>query len=344
MFRKSLCTFSLAATICLALAAQNPASGPAVSAPAQPHPYTITSAAGPWVIFLTSFSGSNAAALAEDMVSELRRDFKLPAYFFNRGAELQRAEEQRVSAMVKRQSDFLRSQGVEPGKVRVKKVNTVEEHYAVLIAGWKDMDSARKALDAIRKQKSPSEKFMETTFVIGPGANGGSEVKQAYLNPFQKAFVGRNPTVPREAAAPETGKPDRFLKDLNENVPNSLLKNPKRWTLVVKTYNAPVQITSKIDGSGNSSLMDKLGMGSRTPDALNAAAQQAHALAEALRHKSLNLEAYVFHTRTMSIVTVGGFDSPNDPQLLQMQKTLASLKLGTESLISPPAPVEVPRF
>jgi hypothetical protein len=35
------------------------------------------------------------------------------------------------------------------------------------------------------------------------------------------------------------------------------------------------------------------------------------------------LEAYVLHTKFSSVVTVGGFDSLEDPNLLAMQRTLS---------------------
>ena len=77
--------------------------------------------------------------------------------------------------------------------------------------------------------------------------------------------------------------------------------------------------------------MRKMGL-THSGNALTAGAAQAETLAKALRslkgpsRESLNLEAFVLHARTGSIVTVGQFDAPNDPALIQTQRLLSSIK------------------
>ena len=41
--------------------------------------------------------------------------------------------------------------------------------------------------------------------------------------------------------------------------------------------------------------------------------------------ESLNLEAFVLHTRSASLVTIGQFDGPEDPALLAMKRTLTKI-------------------
>jgi hypothetical protein len=78
--------------------------------------------------------------------------------------------------------------------------------------------------------------------------------------------------------------------------------------------------------------MKKFGS-SRGGNALEAGAEQAEALAETLRKmtdatgQSMGLEAFVLHTRNASLVTVGQFDGPNDPELLRVRRHLSSIKL-----------------
>ena len=92
----------------------------------------------------------------------------------------------------------------------------------------------------------------------------------------------------------------------------------------------PVEIVTR---DSNTSAMKRFGA-SRGADALEAGAEQAESLAEALRKmtdstgQSLGLEAFVLHTRNASLVTVGQFDGPNDPELLRVRRQLSSMKLN----------------
>ena len=75
-------------------------------------------------------------------------------------------------------------------------------------------------------------------------------------------------------------------------------------------------------------------------------AAQAHELADILR-KSLHLETYVLHTRGVSIVTVGNYDSPDDEQFKSMQRQLSGGRLlgsgPAHELSAQPLPMRVPR-
>jgi hypothetical protein len=70
----------------------------------------------------------------------------------------------------------------------------------------------------------------------------------------------------------------------------------------------------------------------------------------------LNLEGFVLHTRNASLVTVGQFDGPNDPALLQTKQLLSSMRLnitedknGTRPVTNAPSlfgnliPIPIPR-
>ena len=76
--------------------------------------------------------------------------------------------------------------------------------------------------------------------------------------------------------------------------------------------------------------MKRIGF-SKGADVLRASAEQAEAMAKALREMKdkfgnpMGLDAYVLHTRTASLVTVGQYDSPNDPELLEKQRILNTL-------------------
>src|SRR5205807_4374479 len=106
------------------------------------------------------------------------------------------------------------------------------------------------------------------------------------------------------------------LAKLNEAEELSLLKARKPWTLMVKRFIVPTQVQSK---DGDVSVIDRLFGGDNAAKWLDATAKQARTLAVALRHHDMKphpFEAFVLHYRTESLVTVGQFDSPEDPAMI----------------------------
>jgi hypothetical protein len=309
--------------------------------------YPITPAAGPWMICVTSFMGPESGKLAHDMVLELRQQYKIAAYFFNRGEEERKKHELEIQQKRQQQEDNLRRAGLNPADANFLRIRTVriEDQFAVLVGGYKDMDTARKALDDIKKLKPPSERLSATVLHITEPTQAKDSKKtvteKSYLNPFLSSFVVPNPTVPVQR---EPEKPDKFLKELNSNESYSLLNCRKPWTLAVRDFQGAQMIQQP---SEPSSFMEKLKLDDKTSERLNAAALQAHEVARVLRQ--MHFDAYVLHTRHMSLVTIGGFDSPNDPQISQAQRQLAQIKsLNSNAgltlmLWANPLPMEVPR-
>ena len=65
--------------------------------------------------------------------------------------------------------------------------------------------------------------------------------------------------------------------------------------------------------------MKMMGLGSRHEgDSLALAANNAHELARTLRQ--LKFDAYVLHTRTSSVVSVGAFNGPTDPEVDRLRR------------------------
>ncbi|MFN4258284.1 MAG: hypothetical protein ACK4RK_03245 [Gemmataceae bacterium] len=289
-------------------------------------PYEVTPAAGPWLICVASYTGPKASLLAHELVQEVRAKYNMPAYTFNRGHKERQEQEERIRK--------LREMCPE-GRFRVVRT---QKQCAVLIGGYPDMDAARKALNDVKKFQPPAEKLMDSVYVAGPDPNSeGSSVRQAFLNPFVTSFVVRNPSVPFERHNDD--KPDPFLKKLNAHESYSLLKSRKPWTLAVKDFRGASTIQPQ---SAPTSFLDKL-IGRNGGDQLSASAMQAHEVARLLR--AMQFEAYVLHTRYYSLVTVGSFDTQDDPKLLELQRTLAHMQLQGSGIEfwSRPMPMEVPR-
>jgi hypothetical protein len=171
----------------------------------------------------------------------------------------------------------------------------------------------------------------------------GVMTKTAYVNPFMRSFVARNPSVPAEQV--QDRGPDPFLKQLNSGEEYSIYKCKKPWTLAVAVFQSPTVIQSE----ASSGFLDKL-MGKTDGALLTASAQNAHNLAKVINEskewKEWNLQAYVFHTRNNSVVTINGYGSKDDPALAQMAhrfrfKTRELMSVA--NMLPSPMPMEVPR-
>lgn len=308
--------------------------------------YPVSPEAGNWLICAASYSGPDAPELARQLVFQIRSKHGIPAYLFNYADEerkKQKEELDRIQAQYPPDTPFRR------------RTIRVTEHCGVLVGGYKDFDSAAKVLPSVKKWPMPTLQLssgrLPYDYVSQPGANG--QLEQVPVNPFTSAFVTRNPTVPREAKQPV--KFDPIWKKLNAEEEYSVLKNPKAWTLVVKEYPGGAVMQSKISTptKENATWMSKLfaGGGNQGEAVINAQAMQAQELARVLR--KFNFQAYVLHTRTSSIVTVGGFDSVDDPKIQATRQQLATLtqtivanqpsRQDPLGLMVNPLPMEVPK-
>jgi hypothetical protein len=138
--------------------------------------------------------------------------------------------------------------------------------------------------------------------------------------PLSGAFLTINPLLsPEEVAARRPTDP--LLRRLNSGVRHSLIDNPGEYTLVVAHFAGKTFTGTERQSSALEFLKD---------DDLDIAGEQANELASALRQRLddtgrfNNLDAYVWHDRTSSVVTVGSFSSRNDPAIAHYVKRFAA--------------------
>jgi len=294
---------------------------------------------GPWLIMAKSFYGPDAKKEAEQLALELRKDFQLQAYILNK------------------KFDFTQTvPGVgtdEKGRERRMKFRDAKviEGYAVVIGDFDSIDSPAMT-EAINRVKRITPRTiangLEPTDPSSDSVDVGSYRK--YLRkfitkdkessnesgpkgPMFVAFATRNPLLPADFyKAPEL---DKFVKRLNEQKgfsDHSLLQCPGKFTVRVAIFRGEDQTVSW----GRSTSMDN-------PDdkvsPLDIAAERAALTARALRQAGY--EAYQFHDRTQSIVTVGSFndlgktDQANqlikDPGIQQIIERFGATKQLTRS-------------
>ncbi len=354
------------------------------------HPWLIRPEHGPYFIMVKSYvrpakgskgaeddKGLTARELAEGLATEIRDQYRVQAFLFEYISEERKAEMRQIAVARQKaqtyyaQLDVMRQrsqlQGMEfmqpDNKLHVMTHNH-KDQIGVLVGGFQTETDATKALTKLKTWPTPkNEVFLDKGSIVQPGADGKPEVVRAAMNPYATAFVVPNPSIPRTAQAQKGLDP--FVVKLNEGQPYNLLKATKGWTLAVKSFTAPVELVNK---DSDTSLMRKIGFGQSGGNALAAGAEQAESLAKALRQlkgpvgadgrggQSLNLEAFVLHTRNASLVTVGQFDGPDDPALVATKKLLTSFKVnaskdqvGAQPITNTPSvfdnmlPIPVPR-
>jgi hypothetical protein len=318
---------------------------------APPHPWAVKPEHGGWMILVKSYTGSESRKLAERLATDIRQTHKVAAYLFERNGEERRAERERLEALrkaeIERNKPFrevmkqAQKEAELNGSKFIDETPTIKiprpyhetpEQWAVLIGGFDSMEAARKALDTVKKLPAPKDVTLLDSAMIGGeeksnARENGTEWKSAvnYLNPYACAMVVPNPASSKLRHQEKT-KLEPFVVELNRGLENSLLTAKKPWTLLVKSYSTPMRVEGR---GGNGSVFDKkISPGSSGADILRATAAEAELLTKALRnpaHKPRPYEAFVLHHRTGSIVTIGEFDSPDDPELLRVLEELKSL-------------------
>jgi hypothetical protein len=309
----------------------------------------VTPGLGPWMISITSYTGPDAPFMARQLVIELRdaaRPYRLPAYVDNYGAKERQKEYDRVKGLIDEQRKFFQDNNQpmdQPVRVRYTRI---DEQCGVLVGGYANENQARRELDRIRKlpQLDPNRVQLHAsmTGTFDPGnPNRVDETGRSYINPFQQAFLVRNPTIEVQRPSEWDQLDVRTLKKLNSEEQYSLFKCPRPITLAITQFQTPTIVQPK---SAAGAFLENLGFGKKSEQQqVDGAALSAHNLAEVLT-KNCGLKAYVLHTQYSSVVTVDEFDSENDPRLAEMQRLLATrLRLGDIPLFSPPMPMQVPR-
>lgn len=303
---------------------------PSRRVPADPQAdYDLDEERGPWLIVAATFSGEGAHEQARDLVLELRRRYKLDAYLHEMSFDF---------------TQGLDGRGVdrygEPVRMRYQRNQAIHE-VAVLVGNYPRIDDpeAQRMLKRIKtlqphtldteQRRSTSQSLAALRTIQTALLPDGDDRKK--LGPMSKAFITRNPMLPREFFVPEGL--DELVVKMNEGVPNSLLDCKGRYTVQVATFTGTVIIDQeRIERCQNRADM---------PSRLAQAADKAHRLTVALREKGY--EAYEFHDRHASLVTVGSFSSVGipradgkteiNPRIHTILKTFAAAPLveGTQS-------------
>jgi hypothetical protein len=261
--------------------------------------FALTQESGPWLIMAASFSGNGAEKQANELARELRDTYHLHAY---------------VDEMDFKFDDEAggRTSGYGSPTRRHYRHGDEEREIAVLIGDFRAIDGP-DAKQALMNVKTLQPRALN----VDPSQTSQSmaQVRQwedAVLEKFGKArkrgpmaqaFFTRNPLLPREYFVPKGV--DSFVASMNEGVEHSLLDCPGRQTIRVATFRGKCILqTSAQEDPTIKAFFSFHKKDEKNP--LVEAAENAHLLTKELR--AHGFEAYEFHDRTESIVTIGSFD------------------------------------
>lgn len=260
--------------------------------------YALTMENGPWLIMACSFSGEGAEQQAHELVLELRERYKIPAYLHRHTFDL---------------GNETYGRGVDrwgnPMRMRYRRPQKFDE-FAVMAGNFPSVDdpTAQRTLEKLKYStpkcleldpNRPTTQNLAKWRLLAKYINA----RKDHMGPMGKAFITTNPMLPKEYFAPRGV--DKLVAQMNAGVEHSLLDCPGKYTVQVAMFTGAVVLDQKKIKAIEEGRAD-------LKSSLNKAALAAHKLTEALRLK--HYDAYEFHDRAASIVTVGSFDSVGTPR------------------------------
>jgi hypothetical protein len=286
-----------------------------IALPTDPiEPYLLTKNEGPFLVLAKTFRGPDAERYALALVLELRRDYGLPAFIlrtkdFPRLSNIRNVPPTAPASVEK------------PHLTDPEKVRTYDEA-AVLVGNEKTLDDQEALWKKVKKIKPNCLNRMPGIFHWREGLG--------------KALRTTNPFVPAQNIYPGR-KRDPLIAQMNEG-PRSIFRCPGRYTLQVAEFGGRASFNPQDPRFQGSDFLKK--------SPLATAAEDAEKLAEALAKdpevRKAGVQPYVYHDRTTSRVTIGSFQSPDDPSAVQLRQLLLSravdLSQNSKKTMIVPAP------
>ncbi|MBA3314131.1 MAG: hypothetical protein H0T47_12705 [Planctomycetaceae bacterium] len=304
--------------------------------------FPLSPAYGPWMVMVASFSapppgerveGMTPEQAADELVFELRSN-GIPAYTFALDSKVETLET--VDRLGEPDKRIFASQW---GSV------------CVLAGNYKSIDASMSNHDVSARQSAVTAretlkwiKEFRPQFLTGGKAdgvglvsleNGGNyRITPGQQGPLSGAFFSTNPL--RSADDIRSQSPERLdlLTKLNVGSDCSLYENKAKYTLIVASfYGSSVTLGAK------GANADKFDRSMVENNSLYQAGQDAWELARYMRQ--LKFDAYVWHDQYKSVVTVGSFDTTDDPRIAT---AVATYSAKTKAHAETKAPVLTAEF
>lgn len=263
--------------------------------------YTLSDRHGPWMIMVASFrdvpkerreEGLTAEEAAAELVYELRKQ-GIPAYTHSQDAVIERIE---TVDRLGRDDDRIYA-------AQRDMISVIAGNYPTI-----DDPVAQKTLLWIKRY--------EPEFMRNESAGGIYRQSATRKGPLGGAFMTINPKLKPEDVVRRQSDPEVARWNNSSRFP--LMASKGNYTLQVATFTGR-QVTP-LAGSRYQGKEDQFDRELTNPTSygLNRAGEDAEHLVGELRAQGV--EAYVHHDRYESIVTVGNFQSQNDPSIAMFSR------------------------
>ena len=137
---------------------------------------------------------------------------------------------------------------------------------------------------------------------------------------LSRAIQTTNPFVPAEDLFPRT--PDVMVASMNDG-PHNIRHCPGRYTLPIANFSG--RSTPVFDNQTNPRSLNILAAKSPLATAADDAERLAEALSKDREIQKLGVQPYVYHDRYSSRVTIGSFNSPDDPAAQRVHNRLLEI-------------------
>jgi len=252
----------------------------------------LTEVDGPWMILAHSFAGTDGRKQAEQLASQLTAAFGLPTFIHEENFDFTgKIDSPTAEGRVARYANETRYQAF---AVLAGEYHTVDDPQ--LVKDLRQIKAAKPAVFATEDDKTAPTADAETPLDAVRNIQKGlmARVGKTSPGPMRNAFATTNPMLPKEYFL--TPEVDSFVMELNSPWEHNLLENPGKFTVVVATF------------SGLSTIADGKRDKEFTPnsDRMVKCALLADKMTRELREDGI--EAYQFHDRHASMVTIGSFE------------------------------------
>ena len=246
--------------------------------------YFLKDSDGNWLALAAKFSDEKAAYRAKKLAYELRKAYKMEAFVFKFDPS--------------RNLDAFSAEVDAAKNFHYQTAQSVE--YAVLVGGYPVGDDLelQKTLERLRRCQPESLKDDPASKALAQKFQEMARKDQKYAGygPMGGAFAVPNPLLPKEFFS-QKGIVDSYVEKLNSDGKYSLLNNDKLYTVRIATFSGDVAMYKNTQGPKTDEMKSRL----------RYAGLRAAALCEALR--KAGVDAWEFHDRDCSFVTVGAFDT-----------------------------------
>ena len=263
------------------------------AAPVQRSTYELDEEAGPFLILAATLVGEDSKVRAEALAGELRESLKLPTYVFEedfdftktvsfdprtaRRTRYANSYRYEAHAVLIGEYDSVSHPGIEADLERIKRAKPKVLDDPDTVAAETDRSTPVTTLKGITRR------------ILSVAQSQGKD-----FGPMAHAFVTRNPLLPADYfSAPPI---DDFVENLNEGLPHSLLDCEGKYTVVVKTFRGAETLVDARKSSPQSASRPRFTRMQR----------DAEKMVKDLRDRGV--EAYQYHDRHRSLVTIGSFD------------------------------------